>query len=116
MSNRRYTANSDYTVVDRSPLQLVPGDVVTLGPEDQSWPGWVWVTSADRRGSYVPAEVVEARGDGTAVVRQPFSARDLSVKRGESVEALREVRGWLWCRNAAGEEGWLPEFVLVQPA
>lgn len=106
-----YTANTNYTVVDRSPLHLRAGDTVTAGPNDKSWPGWIWVNTADGRGSYVPEDILEITGS-TACVRTPFSARDLSVKSGERVAALREVSGWLWCRNAAGEEGWLPEFVL----
>ena len=114
METRRYMANSDYTVVDRSPLQLAVGDTVTPGPRDRSWPGWVWVTAADGRGSYVPEEILLLREDGSVQVRQAFNARDLSVQKGEVVQALREVRGWLWCRNGAGEEGWLPEFVLAE--
>jgi hypothetical protein len=112
MTARLFTANSDYTVVDRSPLQLAPGDHVTTGPDDVSWPGWVWVTATDGRGSYVPQEILRRSPDSSATVTQPFSARDLSVVRGETVTALREVRGWLWCRNHEGTEGWLPEFVL----
>jgi hypothetical protein len=108
---KTYTANTNYTVVDRSPLHLQYGDTVTVGPRDQSWPGWIWVTTADGRGSYVPEDILE-HDDGTALVRIAFSARDLSVTKGETVTGLREVKGWLWCRNSAGEEGWLPEFVL----
>ena len=106
---KHYTANTNYTVVDRSPLHLQPGDPVTPGPRDQSWPGWIWVTTADGRGSYVPEDILDPAGTS---VHTSFSARDLSVRQGERVTALREVKGWLWCRNAAGEEGWLPEFVL----
>jgi hypothetical protein len=97
--------------VDRSPLQIAEGDVLLVGPRDKSWPGWIWVSTPDGRGSYVPEDILEI-GGATARVRTAFSARDLSVKRGERVEALREVSGWLWCRNDAGETGWLPEFVL----
>ncbi len=108
---KRYTANTNYTVVDRSPLHIQEGDSVTVGPRDKSWPGWIWVSTTEGRGSYVPEDLLEI--DGTnARVRQAFSARDLSVKSGEEVTALREVNGWLWCQNAVGEEGWLPEFVL----
>lgn len=106
-----YTANTNYTVVDRSPLHLQSGDTVTTGPRDKSWPGWIWVTAGDGRGGYVPEDILESTGP-TAKVHTAFSARDLSVQLGEQVTALREVKGWLWCRNAAGEEGWLPEFVL----
>ena len=59
----------------------------------------------------IPPHILEFTGP-TVRVHTAFSARDLSVQQGEQVTALREVKGWLWCRNAAGEEGWLPEFVL----
>jgi hypothetical protein len=108
---KHYTANTNYTVVDRSPLILAAGDTVSTGPRDKSWPGWIWVSTIDGRGSYVPEDILKIEGV-TAKVITAFSTRDLSVKQGERVTALREVSGWLWCRNAAGDEGWLPEFVL----
>lgn len=107
-----HRANTDYTVLDRNPLQLTVGEQVRLGPEDKAWPGWVWAIAADGRGSHVPKDHLRLLDDHRAEVVRPFSARDLSVKRGDRVSALREVKGWLWCRNEAGEEGWLPEFVL----
>lgn len=108
---KQYTANTNYTVVDRSPLHIHAGDTVVVGPKDKSWPGWIWVSTTDGRGSYVPEDILEISGT-SARVDKAFSARDLSVKSGEHITALREVSGWLWCRNEAGDEGWLPEFVL----
>jgi hypothetical protein len=111
---KSYRANSDYTVVDRSPLQLAKGDSVRLGPKDTSWPGWIWAISEDGRGSFVPEDHLKISTDATtAVVKKAFNARDLSVKKGETITALREVNGWLWCQNAEGTEGWLPTFVLT---
>lgn len=110
--NFTHRANADYTVLDRNPLHLTQGQMVRLGPADKAWPGWVWAISADGRGSHVPEDHLRILDAGSAEVVRPFSARDLSVKRHERVTALREVKGWLWCRNAAGEEGWLPEFIL----
>jgi uncharacterized protein YgiM (DUF1202 family) len=108
---KQFTANTNYTVLDRSPLSIQAGDTVTVGPRDKSWTGWIWVSTTEGRGSYVPEEILSVEGT-SAKVLAPFSARDLSVQQGETVTALREVSGWLWCRNATGEEGWLPEFVL----
>jgi hypothetical protein len=107
-----HRANADYTVVDRNPLQLSEGDVVKLGPNDKAWPGWIWAIAEDGRGSHVPEDHLEKMDEKSAKVLRAFSARDLSVSRHEPIMALREVKGWLWCKNSAGEEGWLPEFVL----
>lgn len=112
--NQSFThrANSDYTVVDRNPLALKIGDRVRLGPDDRAWPGWVWAIDEQGRGSFVPEDHLSPIDEQTAEVICDFNARDLSVSRHEAVIALREVKGWMWCRNAAGDEGWLPEFVL----
>ena len=107
-----FQATADYQVTDRNPLVLEAGDVVRMGRPDVGWPGWVWVSAIDGRGSHVPEDILSPKEDGTAEVLRPFYARDLSVVREEAVESLREVKGWHWCRNAKGEEGWLPAYLL----
>ena len=109
----QYRANADYTVVDRCPLQLEAGDVVKTGPKDKQWPGWIWVSNDAGRGTYVPEDCVKKEKGQPATMSQAFNARDLSVEKGAVVTGLREVGGWLWCRDASGAEGWLPAFVLA---
>lgn len=111
---RQFTTTAEYRVLDRAPLQLSAGDSVRLGLPDVDWPGWTWVTAINGRGSYVPEDLLEARADGTALVLKDFHARDLSVSRHERVTSLREVKGWHWCRNGRGEEGWLPAYLLKE--
>ncbi len=108
----RFTVTADYQVIDRAPLNLEVDDMVRLGPADADWPGWIWVTAVNGRGSYVPEDHLDTLPDGTARVRTAFQAHDLSVRRGDGVESLREVRGWHWCRDHAGVEGWLPAYLL----
>ena len=112
LKTKRRFSNADYTVVDRSPVCLKVGEVVDLGMEDKGWAGWVWAGNAEGRGTYVPVTILERQGKEQAVVVEEFQAVDLCLKKGEEVTALREVCGWFWCRNAAGEEGWVPDYVL----
>jgi len=107
-----FRVTADYQVTDRNPLVLAEGDFVRLGRPDAGWPGWIWVSAIDGRGSHVPEDILIPGADGTAEVTRPFHARDLSVVREETVESLREVKGWHWCRNAQGAEGWLPAYLL----
>lgn len=116
MEEDRKAANADYTVVDREPLVLPEGTEVTTGTEDRSWKGWVWVIAPDNRGTYVPAGYLEPLDGLRARMKQSFRADDLSVKRGETVTRIREVNGWYWCRNAAGQEGWLPDYIFDGPS
>lgn len=106
-------ANADYTVVDRTPLTLAAGETVSLGNEDKAWEGWVWATTAEGRGTYLPVSFLEETAPGQARLKEPFAAIDLSVKKGDPVTCLRELSGWFWCRDAAGNEGWLPDYVLA---
>ena len=68
---------------------------------------------SDLRPGVLPEEVVSANGGDRATVILAFHAHDLSVKKQEAVTSLREVKGWHWCRNGAGQEGWLPAYLLV---
>lgn len=112
MPDRPFIANADYEVIDRSPLVLAIGDHVRLGQRDSDWPGWIWATAINGRGSYVPEDILTVASDGTARVDQAFHARDLTVVKEEIVVSLREVKGWHWCRNAHEGEGWLPAYLL----
>ncbi len=105
-------ANADYTVVDRTPVLLLDGELVEVGQPDQAWEGWVWVSNAADRGTYVPVTLLEQISPDQARLREAFQAVDLCLKKGETVSCLREVCGWFWCRNAAGAEGWVPDYVL----
>jgi SH3-like domain-containing protein len=107
-----FIVSADYEVIDRAPLALEKGDRVRLGRTDPAWPGWVWVTAIDGRGSYVPEDHLKDAGDQTATVTADFHARDLSATKGDVVQSLREVRGWHWCRKSDGQEGWLPAYLL----
>lgn len=105
-------ANADYTVVDRSPLTLHTGEEVKLGKEDRAWEGWVWAVTDEGRGTYLPVSFLEKSGENGARLTESFAAIDLSVRKGAKVVCLREVSGWLWCRDGDGLEGWLPDYVL----
>ena len=108
-----FSVTSDYTVIDRAPLELTSGQKVKTGRTDVDWPGWVWVTADDGRGSYVPEDILSEMKDGIATVIHAFAAHDLSVRAKDQVESIRHVRGWHWCRNSGGQEGWLPAYLLV---
>lgn len=105
-------ANADYEDHDRNPLELEPGDEVSVGPSDRVWPGWVWAEDERGRTGYVPEEFLEPLGEGRFAALRRFDPRVLQVRRGEPLESLAELHGWHWCRAASGQEGWLPAYLL----
>lgn len=105
--------NADFLVNDSAVLQLTAGDVVRCGRSDAVWPGWVWATheATDRRG-YVPDDILEKVDSEKSRVLRDFDGAELSVRRSETVEVLRQVHGWHWCRQADGREGWVAGYLL----
>jgi hypothetical protein len=108
----RFSANADYEDRDVYPLELQPGDEVTVGSADRVWPGWVWAEDRRGRTGYVPEEILKPLGEGRHAVLEAYDPRVLCVKRGEQLESLRHIHGWHWCRNPQGEEGWVPAYLL----
>ena len=113
MEIRRYRATADYDVSYPHPVSLAPGDRVELGRADTTWPGWVWVRTESGLEGWAPESALERVADQSqAVAREDYTARELSMKKGDELESLRELNGWLWVRNQHGEEGWVPAFNL----
>ena len=49
----KHTANSDYEDNDSEPIRLAPGDEVTVGAADRTWPGWVWASDVAGNDGYI---------------------------------------------------------------
>jgi hypothetical protein len=111
----RYTANSDYEEKDSDPIRLAPGDEVRAGAADRTWPGWTWVTDAKGNDGYVPDEILTPLGDRRFAAQETFDPTVLTIRRGDSLESLRQIHGWHWCRHADGREGWVAGY-LLRPA
>ena len=108
----RFRANSDYEDRDSHPLKLGVGDEVKTGAPDQTWPGWIWVVDAQGNDGYVPEEILVETGSGLSRVKDTFDPRVLKIRRGDRLESIRRIHGWHWCRNEAGEEGWVAGYLL----
>jgi uncharacterized protein YgiM (DUF1202 family) len=109
-----YTVLADYEVIDPHPLQVQAGDVVTVIRNDQSWKGWVWVQAGTTHG-WIPLCHLDSEaaspGSDCAVVKA-FDGTDLSARKGDQLQALETVSGWIYARSTDGRSGWFPLFNL----
>ena len=108
----RFIANSDYEEKDRNPLTLSAGDEVTVGPADRAWPGWVWAQDNNGRGGYIPEEIMEPTGEGRFALMENFDPAVLTIHRGDELVSLKQIHGWHWCKNTAGDQGWVAGYLL----
>jgi len=111
----KHTANSDYEDNDSEPIRLAPGDEVRVGAADRTWPGWVWASDAAGNDGYIPEEILKPLGDGRFSAIEAFDPAVLKIRRGDSLESMRQIHGWHWCRNESGAEGWVAGY-LLKPA
>ena len=104
----RTRAVRDHRIPERAPLKLAVGERVTAGDRDTEWPEFVFVVGARGEG-WVPARHLS--GDhGEVMVLTEYDTTELSIDSGEEVDVIErdDSSGWWWCRNDAGEEGWVP--------
>ena len=98
---------ADYKAQYENPIQVASGERVTVGREDEEFPGWVWCTASDGRSGWVPMELI-ANHEGAAMVVDDYSAKELSVKVGDIVKVKDARRDWLLVEKANNETGWIP--------
>ena len=96
-----HKASFDYSVVFKK------GDKVKVGKEDPEMPGWFWCENKDGVWSWVPLEYLTRKGsEGT--VTHSYDSNELTVAIGETLECLREISFWTFCRTRDGRKGWVP--------
>jgi hypothetical protein len=105
----RVRAIESYEPSNRPPIQVVPGDEVTVVERDTDWPAFVLVTTATGSG-WVPARYLSSESPGAATVEVAYDTTELATAADDVLEVIRrdDEGGWLWCRGAEGREGWVP--------
>lgn len=99
---------SDYP----DPIKLTKGDLVLVKERHvglEGWENWLSCTNIKTgKTGWVPEQLLKQENNNT-IATDDYSAHELSVSPGEIVEGLKELNGWLWCRNQNTHElGWLP--------
>jgi hypothetical protein len=98
----------DHEPPDRPPLRVSVGDQVQVGERDDEWPAFVFVTAGGGTG-WVPVRYIE---DGIVVAA--YDTTELRAAARDVVEVIVDdpESEWAWCRDARGDEGWIPHRAL----
>ncbi len=97
-----------HAVIYADPIAFCAGDTLRLGHRDDEYVGWIWATAADGRAGWIPAEAVASDDGEHARALRDYTARELAVEIGDEVSVDHALAGWVWVRNARGDEGWIP--------
>ena len=90
------------------PIEFDVGEHLTLGEEDDEYPGWIWVTSDVGKQGWAPVQYVEQLGDKVGEGLRRYTARELNTEVGQIVSVHDELNQWLWVETDQGEFGWVP--------
>jgi hypothetical protein len=101
---------------DRAPIRVHPGDQVAVGPSDDDWPAFSFVTTPEGSG-WVPTRYLTSAAGGATVLRA-YDTAELATTAGEVLDIVErdDESGWHRLRNAAGLEGWVPVRTLAELA
>lgn len=97
-------------------IRMREGEYVAVGHRNQQFPEFIWCGSEDGHHGWVPEQFLRLEGPHEAVALRDYDAAQLTVVKGELLEALERVGVWVRCRNAGGVEGWVPESCLAPAA
>lgn len=95
------------------PIRLKSGDKFLVGEMYQGpeqWANWYLCSAHGQEPGWVPMQVISFQGDGTGIATMDYTAQEMDVAQGESVQGERKLNGWIWCSCAAADrQGWVPE-------
>ncbi|MBN2026180.1 MAG: SH3 domain-containing protein [Actinobacteria bacterium] len=91
------------------------GEELKVEERETVWEGWIWCVNTAGEGAWVPECFVARRGDTCTALRD-YDSIELSVRRGDVLEAGEEAAGWLWCSDCEGRQGWVPASCVVKEA
>lgn len=112
MEVKRFRVTRAHTSEYPEPITFAKGAPLAVGERyvgPEGWNDWLFCETPGQKGGWVPAQVIEITGDGTARAGEDYTARELDVRVDEVVLGTRRLNGWIWCERADGSaSGWVP--------
>jgi hypothetical protein len=114
MNSQTVRVIKEYQAPYPDPIQARAGDEVIVDPgKETDITGWVWCTSRDSKGGWVPSAYVEINGEHGRM-RQDYNAIELTIRVGEILTVHKTESSFHWATNENGQQGWVP-VAYVEP-
>jgi hypothetical protein len=110
----RVLVHTTHRVPDRQPITVRRDERVHVGERSPDWPAFVFVAGDSGQG-WVPERHLDGERP-IATVLTPYDTRELDAPAGATLTLVRDdpSSGWAWCRDEAGNEGWVPHRVFCR--
>jgi hypothetical protein len=113
----KFEITQEHRSDDPTPITIRKGTRVKVGERSNSagsWPNWIYCYSLDGEGEgWTPAQIIQIESE-YGIILEDYSAKELGVKKGETVEGDIELNGWVWCSKVNGlEVGWVPKEKII---
>lgn len=116
---RKYIVVKSHLSEFPNPIRLKAGDTFAVGEMyegPEGWANWYLCSTAGQEPGWVPKQVILLQADGSGRAAMDYTAQEMNVAVGETVEGGRRLNGWVWCSSpTADREGWVPEENCAKP-
>lgn len=82
-----------------APIRLKAGDKFLVGEKyagPENWSDWYLCRAIDQEPGWVPKQVIVLHDDGSGTASMDYTAQEMNVDEGETVEGGRLLNGWVW--------------------
>lgn len=104
------------------PIAFTKGTALTVGAKyagPEGWDNWYFCTLPTHSGGWVPSQIIDrtSHTPSQGVALEDYTAQELNVRLGDMVAVLKNLNGWMWCKNLLTQQsGWVPAASLESVA
>jgi uncharacterized protein YgiM (DUF1202 family) len=102
-----YRVIAYYRAAYPDPIVMRAGERLRVGERDKDKDVWVRCTGSSKKSGWVPVAYIRVDGEKGTTPRD-YSAVELSVRTGQTLEFLEEESGWVLAGDPSGRSGWVP--------
>lgn len=96
-----------------NPIFLKKDEKVKVGHTyegEGDWKNWVFCEDEYGGKGWIPKQIIATEQGEIGTILEAYTAKELHIEIGETLIAIKELNGWMWCeRILTKEQGWVPK-------